>query len=281
MTDLSTNINVKEYIESCNNQTYTDFIESSFQKIVSSYQHYGNFLKNNSKEKCFLFIKYWIDERRNHYQLIYSGHSSLWNQHFPSLWRTLVEKYSRSNQNCNFKNEEKYSLAINKINRFIDELHSVMNVMSNEGNIRTHRDICLLYVKEKNSYMNKILIQLSSVSNFYTLKHDYLKIIEECSMKHFYTFSPVVTCLTQVRTEEVEFPQNNAFEKTLLVEHPTEPNICRTEVAHPMEDLSYMIKLHKNFWNNTIESDCINRQNIMHYMEYVSSQALQSICKTE
>lgn len=113
-----------------------------------------------------------------------------------------------------------------------------MNVLSNEGNISTHRDICLLYVKEKHSYMKKLLIQLASVSNFYTLKHDYLRIIEVCSMKHFYTFSPVVTCLTQVRTEEVELPQNNAFEKTLPVEHPTEPNICRTEVAQPMKDLS-------------------------------------------
>ncbi|SBT55281.1 hypothetical protein POVWA1_068820 [Plasmodium ovale wallikeri] len=47
-----------------------------------------------------------------------------------------------------------------------------------------------------------------------------------------------VTCLPQVRIEEVELPQSNALEKTLPVEHPSGPNIFRTAVAQPTEDLS-------------------------------------------
>ncbi|CAG9484336.1 unnamed protein product [Plasmodium vivax] len=221
--DESADIEIKDYINGCNGIS-THYLDSYFRKIIKNYEFYKKCLTETSKDKCYRFFCYWIQSQRKRFQINHGSRISDWDNCFPIFWKNLNPSNQISEENCNFIDKNNYSYATIKIQRYIDELHSIKGVLDDPGNISSERNKCLLYNIKRDYYIKEILTEISSIRNFKTLNNDMFIIDNDCSLQKFFIYFKDKICPDEPKTEIEQPPRCNMPEHQLLLKQPRCPD---------------------------------------------------------
>ncbi|SBT47241.1 PIR Superfamily Protein [Plasmodium ovale wallikeri] len=192
-TTQSRDIDIKEYMNTCNTCILPSPVESYIRRIIYNYNKLNSSLDESTYSINCRYLKYWVYREKKNYEIGNPTKLSDWRNCIPCIWKNLQTKNINSHGKCDLDYDD-FSNAIISMKRELDMFCSIKNHLGNSKEVHTNKEECITFNKKKDHYLNMILIYLSSIPNITYLKPQFFHINDDCSLEKVRTIFSGITC---------------------------------------------------------------------------------------